>query len=198
VRDCEHAFVLAGAVLLFTTFITDRTFDSARVMGPIAAALYAALGVAVLAGYAVGFKRGGSLRDLGLPLAYLALQTASLIPAAVWTGFYAFTLTVHYVEYHVLMAPRCFDAPLDDTARVDRVFGALRSKKALFYGALLALGGLWVALQVWAIPPGPSSTSGQTLVHLFDGLYVFHYVVEMFIWKFSDPFFRKQLGPLYR
>jgi hypothetical protein len=198
VRDCENAFVLAGALLLYTTFITDMTFDPGQPLGPIAAALYAALGVAVRAGYALGFKRGGTAKDLGLPLAYLALQTLALIPSALWTGFYAFTLTIHYVEYHVLMAPRCFDTPLDEKAKLDRAFGALRAKKAVFYGLLLALSGVWVALQVWNIPPGPASASGRALVHLFDGLYVFHYIVEMFIWKFSDPFFKKQLLAMYR
>jgi hypothetical protein len=198
VRDTENAYVLAGALLLYTTFLTNMTFDPTHLAGPIAAALYAALGVAVLFGYALGFKRGGTMKDLGLPLAYLALQTASLIPSALWTGFYAFTLTVHYVEYHVLMVPRCFDAPLESKSGVDRFYAALTANKGAFYLVLLAAAGVWVALQAWAIPPGPASAGGRALVHVFDGLYVFHYIVEMYIWKFSDPFFRKQLSPLYR
>ena len=35
------------------------------------------------------------------------------------------------------------------------------------------------------------------LVALFNGLFVFHYFVEMFIWKFSEPHYRQTLGPLY-
>jgi hypothetical protein len=35
------------------------------------------------------------------------------------------------------------------------------------------------------------------LIALFDGIFVFHYFVEMFIWKFSDPHFRKMLAGLY-
>jgi len=34
-------------------------------------------------------------------------------------------------------------------------------------------------------------------VSIFDGLFVFHYFVEMWIWRFSDPFFRRTLTPLY-
>ena len=31
------------------------------------------------------------------------------------------------------------------------------------------------------------------LIAVFDGLFIFHYFIQMFIWKFSDPHFRK--GP---
>ena len=36
-----------------------------------------------------------------------------------------------------------------------------------------------------------------TVSAVFDGLFVFHYFVEMLIWRFSDPFFRKNLTGLY-
>ena len=35
------------------------------------------------------------------------------------------------------------------------------------------------------------------LIAVFDGLFVFHYFVEMLIWRFGDPFFRKTLVGLY-
>ena len=35
------------------------------------------------------------------------------------------------------------------------------------------------------------------LISLFDGLFVFHYFIEAFIWKFSEPYYRQTLGPLY-
>ena len=34
-------------------------------------------------------------------------------------------------------------------------------------------------------------------MHVFDGLFVFHYLVEMFIWRFSDPHVRRSLAGLY-
>ena len=42
-----------------------------------------------------------------------------------------------------------------------------------------------------------SPVSYLVLIALFDGIFVFHYFVEMFIWKFSDPHFRKMLAGLY-
>jgi len=35
------------------------------------------------------------------------------------------------------------------------------------------------------------------LFALFDGLFVFHYFLESFIWRFSEPYYRQTLGPLY-
>ena len=35
------------------------------------------------------------------------------------------------------------------------------------------------------------------MLAMFNGLFVMHYFVEAFIWKFSDPFYRKSLMPLY-
>ena len=37
----------------------------------------------------------------------------------------------------------------------------------------------------------------RVAVHLLDGLFVFDYFLEAFIWKFGNPFYRKTLGPLY-
>ena len=58
-----------------------------------------------------------------------------------------------------------------------------------------ALGGMF---DPNSPPPRLESSIGVlVLVAVFDGLFVFHYVVEMFLWKFSDPHFRKTLVPLY-
>jgi hypothetical protein len=35
------------------------------------------------------------------------------------------------------------------------------------------------------------------LVHVFDGLFLFHYFVEMHLWKFREPYFRNSLAHLY-
>jgi hypothetical protein len=40
-------------------------------------------------------------------------------------------------------------------------------------------------------------SSSLVLFALFDGLFVFHYFVESFIWRFSEPYYRQTLGPLY-
>ena len=55
------------------------------------------------------------------------------------------------------------------------------------------LAGMWKGYGGGA---GPTS-SYTALVAIFDGLFVFHYFVEMFIWRFSEPYYRQTLGPLY-
>ena len=35
------------------------------------------------------------------------------------------------------------------------------------------------------------------IIAVFDGLFVFHYFIEAFIWRFSDPYFRKSMAGLY-
>jgi len=42
-----------------------------------------------------------------------------------------------------------------------------------------------------------STSPYLVLIAIFDGLFIFHYFIESLIWKFSDPFYRKSLGPLY-
>jgi len=32
---------------------------------------------------------------------------------------------------------------------------------------------------------------------MFDGMFLLHYFVEAFLWKFGNPYYRKTLGPLY-
>jgi hypothetical protein len=35
------------------------------------------------------------------------------------------------------------------------------------------------------------------LVHVFDGIFLVHYVLDAWLWKFSDPYYRSTLTPLY-
>ena len=83
-------------------------------------------------GFAVAWQRGGLGRPILAPLAYSLLQTASAGLAAYSTALYGFALAMHYVEYHVLMIPRCFHTPLEPTSRADRIFGRLRRHRLLF------------------------------------------------------------------
>ncbi len=34
-------------------------------------------------------------------------------------------------------------------------------------------------------------------IAIFDGIFVFHYFIEMFIWRFRDPHFRTTLAGMY-
>jgi hypothetical protein len=135
---------------------------------------------------------------------YLLVQTAAALLAAAYFPLYLAALAVHYVEYHVLMVPRCFRTQLDPTSRVDRTFAALRARPVGFYLAVLAVAGvatLFARAGMGMMGHDPGS-AGQpfgylALVAVFDGLFVFHYFVEMFIWRFSDPHFRRELSGLY-
>ena len=102
--------------------------------------LTAAVGLlaALLTGYAVAERRGRSVRKSVL---YLLAQTASAALAIVFLPLYLATLAMHYVEYHVVMAPRCFQAPLDPRSRLDRWFDGLRRRPILFYGVIIGVAG---------------------------------------------------------
>lgn len=125
--------------------------------------------------------------------------------ATLYLPLYLATLAIHYVEYHVLMVPRCFRTPLDDNSRVDRAYGWLRDRPILFCIVILGLAALVTGGSIAGmgaamgapITDFSSPISYLVLIALFDGIFVFHYFVEMFIWKFSDPHFRKQLSGLY-
>lgn len=165
-----------------------------------------AVAVALLARVLYGFATAdpgpaGSRAALLAPLAYLLLQTGSAALAAWSTALYGFALAMHYVEYHVLMVPRCFHAPLDGRSRPDRAFGLVRSRRPLFYGLLL-LAAVPVTFVTWrgmgspaVVPSGATAT--RFLIAAFDGLFVVHYVIEAKIWRFGDPFYRRSLIPLY-
>jgi hypothetical protein len=137
-------------------------------------------------------------------LVYLAFQTLSALLGVVSFPLYAASLAIHYVEYHVLMYPRCFHLRLDETSRVDRFFARARRSPLLFYTAVLALAALVTAFSIagmgmmGAISTDPSAApSYLAVIAIFDGLFVFHYLVEAYIWRFSDPHFRRSLAGLY-
>ena len=82
------------------------------------------------------------------------------------------------------------------------VFDASRSYG--FYAVLagvsfLATAGMFLGMGLMGAAPTSLDQPTIALVALaiFDGLFVFHYFVEMFIWKFSDPHFRQTLSSLY-
>jgi hypothetical protein len=137
------------------------------------------------------------------PLIYFVLQSASAA-LAVWnTRLWVFSLAMHYVEYHVLMVPRCFHTPLNGASWSDRIFGRLRRNRVLFYGLLLAIAVpitrfTWLGMGALMRADEGSGTVGyRLLISVFDGLFVFHYIIESRIWRFGDPFYRRSLVPLY-
>lgn len=195
VRRVGNAYFVSWAALLMATFLQPSRRFMATPVSLALIALITIFGLAILAGYARAWSRGASAPDLVLPLVYGAAQTASVALGVVWIGFYAFSLAMHYVEYHVLMWPRWSRGRLAADALPDRLFARLRSQPILLYGILFMLGAVYLAFNRAGLEPRPQPVN--LLVHVFDGLFLFHYFVEMHLWKFREPFFRESLVPLY-
>src|SRR5262249_17026375 len=96
--------------------------------------------------------------------------------------------------------PRCFHSRLDLTHAVDRWYQALRGSRVLFYGLLLAVSALvtfFTTVSAASVNKTSVEVGYLAFVAIFDGIFVCHYFIEMLIWKFSDPFFRRTAGSLY-
>jgi hypothetical protein len=133
---------------------------------------------------------------------YFAAQTAGTLAAAFYLPLYLASLAMHYVEYHTLMVPRIAAQPLDPASRIDRSYGWLRARPVLFVGAVLLLG-LMVTQGMGSMDftPPADGTGGVyawgVALTAFDALILVHYFLEMFIWKFSDPHFRRSMDGVY-
>jgi hypothetical protein len=207
-KRVESLYYFALALLLLTTFIRGGQFALDNLATIVVSATVLVLFAALAAGFALAYRRSANGRDIALPLAYFLFQTGASVLAAYNLAFYGLALAMHYVEYHLLMVPRCFQTTLDPTKPVDRVFGVLRANKFIFYSLLVFLAFM---VTVWTVDftamlqmiEGMTDTgrSGQSssllLFAIFDGLFVFHYFLESFIWRFSEPYYRQTLAPLY-
>ena len=112
-RQAENQFFSGLTLLLFVTFLCGGRFRPERPIVLMVLAVVTGLFVWVLAGFALAWSRSRTRSALLVPLAYFLLQTCSAGLAVYSTSLYAFGLAMHYVEYHVLMIPRCFHTPLD-------------------------------------------------------------------------------------
>jgi hypothetical protein len=114
------------------------------------------------------------------------------------TELYTASLAMHYVEYHVIIFPRLFRFELHPESRADRIAGWLRRHKLAFYAGL-ALVACFVSRELWpAVMQRFGSPGAPWLVfNLLSGIFVVHYFIEAFIWKFRDPYYRASLGPMY-
>lgn len=202
-KKAENWFFMTMTLVLFVTFLRGGQFDGTYWLTWALLAMACVLGVGVVAGFLTALRHANDPRALWAPMAFFAVHAAALTLAAYNTSLYVFALAIHYVEYHVLMAPRCFDSVLDPTQPVDRFFARLRRNRVVFYGVVLLAAGLVYGTTLTSMGSliAEADRNGTpaylVLISLFDGLFVFHYFIEAFIWKFSDPFYRQTLGPLY-
>jgi hypothetical protein len=162
----------------------------------VVAILAGACAVACVALLLRAWNDGGRPDGVWEALCYLAIQTVAASVGIANFSFFFVTQPTHSVEYHVLMHPRCFRTPLNENSGLDRWFGDLRRHWGVFYGFLVLVAFIVMAcglLNSAATLPLPY----RAIVSIFEGLAVFHYFVEMLIWRFSDPFFRRTLSALY-
>ena len=153
----------------------------------------------VVAGFAIALGRTETPRSLLVPFGYFLLQGASATLPAVRTELYTASLAMHYVEYHIIIFPRLFSFDLDPASPADRVAAWTRRHKIIFYVVLAAPGVLScpaisgpLCLPRWDRPRAP-----WLMFNLLSGIFVTHYFIEAFVWKFRNPYYRQSLAPLY-
>lgn len=188
----EHALLSALTLLMFFTFLYGGEFTWDRMPVKVTAAISAVLGAIVAFGYGSAATHSERPNAVFAPAAYFLLQTVSILLAVYRTELYVATLAMHYVEYHVLMIPRCFETQLKREQAPDRLFAALRANRFAFYGGLVTIAALFmIARKATEVSGGPMT------FYMFDALFVFHYFIESYIWRFSVPHYKQTLGPLY-
>jgi hypothetical protein len=179
------------ALLQWETFALGGEFRADAAYATLPAIGLGALGVSIAASY-LQLEAGGAGRLRAL--AYFSMQALSGACAVYDTRLYVVGLTLHYVEYHVMMKRRCFaPPPAGELGAVDRVYRPLRVNPPLFYALLLAL----VVLFELRNHVGTLPATTTFFVHIFDGIFLVHYVIEAFLWRFREPYYRDSLGPLY-
>jgi hypothetical protein len=202
-RALEDLYFHMLTALLLMTFFTGGQFKVRSPAMLVAAGIAVCLFVVILVNFARMWRQSQDKRALLTPLVYFLMQSGSTALGIYQTSLYLYCLSMHYVEYHVLMVPRCFNSRLDPASRTDRIFDRLRRNRWFFYGLLVVVAGVatyltwitmgWLLEKTWIDRSAPY----RVLLGMFDGLFVFHYFVEALIWKFGNPFYRSTLGPLY-
>ena len=198
-RSVENLFFLGLALLQAETFWSGRVYDSESLGVRLTTSLV--LGIFVLGAILhvkVLRERAGMPRSW-TPLVYFVLQGAAGALAVWQTSLYAIALAMHYVEYHVVMMPRIFDAPVDSESVADRSRKWVATSKPVFYGGLVAVAwSIWFAQRTTLyLDPTEGSLAARMALHMLDGIFLVHFFVEAFVWKFSKPHYRDSLGPLY-
>jgi hypothetical protein len=188
----EQGFLSVLTMLMFLTELYGGRFTIAPIAMKMALMLAAILGVWTTVEYAKAVAATPRRAAAVVPATYLLLQVFSIALAVYRTDFYVATLAMHYVEYHILMAPRCFRSSIDVSRQPDRFFAALRQRPAALYASLVTLSLAFLVAQKASL-----AHLGTMVPHMFDSLFVFHFFIECFVWKMGVPHYRHTLAPLY-
>lgn len=192
-RMTENAFFVAMAMLQWLTYTSGGQLPLHFRWVQLCVALLGAAALAITGGYLRVLVRDSDARALRA-LGYFGMQAFASSIAAYRTELYVIALTLHYTEYYVIMAPRCFATPLDTTRRVDRIFGALRARRWVLLGLVGLVAVLFTLRGYAAVNAGVPL---RFFIFLFDGIFLAHYFAEAFLWRFRDPFWKATLGSLY-
>jgi hypothetical protein len=203
----DNAYFLSLWMLQIVTFVGgvsknfDGRFEWSRMPVKILTIVAAVLFIVALRGFVTAWRSAGAERGaLFTAVAYFLLQTASACLVVYRSRLYFASLAMHYVEYHVLMVPRCFDAPLDPKTKVDRIAAWFRGHKTALYGAVVAVAAVVSSgplLALGGVEITRHDRFGWLFVNLLGGIFVAHYFVEAFVWRFRHPFWHETLAPLY-
>jgi len=133
-----------------------------------------------------------AFRGSGLPLAYFALQAAGAGLAVYRTEFYKLTLAGHYLEYLLIMMPRCFYVGRDE------FWSRLRGRKILFYGPLALIAAALTLLPSLDLLAAPGTGWVRPYVpRWLVAVFIWHYFVDAFLWRFKNDFYKRTTLPLY-
>jgi hypothetical protein len=201
-RRADNAFFVTMALLQLWTFsgglATGEYVFAPDVVSVLLLVVAAGMLAAVIAGFAKAAP-GAAPGSLWVPGTYFTLQAAGAALAAWNSALYPATLAMHYIEYHVMIFPRLFTAPGNGSSRADRAAAWIRRHKLAFYLVLLLLSVFVARDTLWPLVEQRLGTRADLwfLFNVLNGIFVTHYFLEAFIWKFRNPYFRESLGQVY-
>jgi hypothetical protein len=159
----------------------------------------AGLLLAALVGFVHAWRKAPSGRVLLAPLTYFIFQTTAACLVVYRFELYAISLAMHFTEYHVLMAPRCFEPrPAAGTNGAPRRVFFLRRNWLAGYAVLIVLALIYYISDFMDFAGVQSQNQLLWAVtNMFNGIFLAHFFLESFVWKFSTPFYRTSLGSLF-
>jgi hypothetical protein len=188
-RHAENALFVGLALLQLQTYAFGGFFPSDRMSAWLPALLLGGLFLMISVQYLVPIAARETRKAAALALGYLAAQALCAALAVCATWLYLTVLAMHYLEYHMLMAPRCFG---ETAGPKTGVLGFFR-RAGVFYAVMAVVVLLFEARSLVV----SESMALRFAVRIFDGIFVLHYVLDAFLWKFHNPYYRGQLYPLY-
>jgi hypothetical protein len=198
-RKLELAFFWSLPLLQAETKFLGHGHFFTQPLGWVTLALVVLLFAMVLRSM-ISSRQPGNLTGLLVPIGYFLVQTGTQCLSSIDLILYLACDATHYVEYHVLMYPRVKREALGER-RIDRLWSVMRSVPGVFYLLLAVVSVMVMAFQsnVLGFADYVSASAGPArwIFFALNGLGLFHFYVDAFIWRFSNSYYRGALSPLY-